>query len=193
MMKKRKEEKMKNKKLIIIGGIITCIFIGMILIFYQNRKKEENITEYIPAEEITQEQFRQTTISLYFVSKETKTLIPEARSIDVKEMMKEPYELLVKLLLEGPKNDTLQKTVPEGTKINKVAFQNGIVTIDFSKEFVENHPEGVEEESRTIYSLVNTLTQLNEVEGIKIVIDGEENKEFKDKKLNFKEIFVDRD
>ncbi|MFU2362245.1 MAG: GerMN domain-containing protein, partial [Clostridiales bacterium] len=37
---------------------------------------------------------------------------------------------------------------------------------------------------------VNTLTELNEVNGVKILINGQENKEFKGGKFNFKDTFT---
>ena len=37
---------------------------------------------------------------------------------------------------------------------------------------------------------MNTLTELNEVSGVKILINGQENKEFKDRKINFKDTFT---
>ncbi len=94
------------------------------------------------------------------------------------------------MLIEGPKNEGLEKVIPDGTKINKIEIKNGIVNIDVSKEFVENHKGGAEAESRTIYSIVNTLTGLNEVEAVKILIDGDNEAGFKDNLVNFKNAFV---
>lgn len=180
-----------NKKIVfIIIVFIIIVIIGGIFLF---RKKEKKIEEYTPVEEITDEQVRQTIVSLYFNSKETNMLMPEARSIDVKEITKEPYLTLINLLIQGTKSEKLENVIPEGTKVNCVELKENIVYIDFSKEFVDNHKGGAEEESKTIYSIVNTLTQLNEVDGIKILIDGEENKEFKDKYINFANVFVRKD
>ena len=186
---------MKNKKIIIIVAII--IVLGIIgYIIYRNitvNNNQEEITEYIPEEEITQEQLRTTIVSLYFKDKTTNTLMPEARTIDVKELIKDPYTILMNLLISGPKNERLESVIPEGTKINKIEIKNNILYIDLSKEFIENHKGGVEAESTTIYSVVNTLTQLNEVEGIKIIIDNEENKAFKDNAITFRDVFVKKD
>ena len=44
--------------------------------------------------------------------------------------------------------------------------------------------------TRAIYSIVNTLCELTEVNKIKILIDGEENKEFKDGKVKFDLLFT---
>ena len=65
--------------------------------------------------------------------------------------------------------------------------------VDLSKEFIENAPSGIDEESMVIYSIVNTLTELNEVTNVKFLINGEENKEFKDGKISFKETFKKND
>ena len=183
-----------NKKIICIVVLVIIIFIIVGGILWLNRNKNENkIEEYTPVEEITDEQYRQTIVSLYFNSKETNMLVPEARSVDVKEITKEPYLKLVDLLIQGTKSEKLENVIPEGTKVNSAKIKDNIVYVDLSKEFIENHKGGAEEESKTIYSIVNTLTQLNEVDGIKIIIDGEENKEFKDKYINFSNVFVRKD
>lgn len=148
------------------------------------------MVEYIPEEEIDVVGLRQTVVSLYFNKKDTNTLIPEARRVDVKELTKDPYIVLVKLLIDGPKNEGLEKVIPEGTKINKIELKNGTIYLDLSNEFIENHQGGAEAESRTIYSIVNTLVQLNEVEAVKILIDGNEDVNFKDNALSLKDAFV---
>lgn len=170
--------------LIIICLIIAAIF-GVYYFLVQNR--EINIIEYTPQEEISEEQMRQTIVSLYFKSGEE--LVPEARLIDVKQLLNNPYEEILKMLIEGPKNTNLEKTIPEGTKINKIQREKDILIIDFSKEIVENHKGGEKEERITINSILNTVTELTEINGIKILIDGQENKEFKDGKINFKNEF----
>lgn len=186
----------EHKKQVIILLIVIFIIaiVGGIYLYNKEKTKEiGQLVDYIPAEEITQEQLRRTIVSLYFSNKETQILIPEARTIDVKELVKQPYETLLKLLIEGPKDEKLERTIPEGTKINKVELKDKILYIDFSEEFVNNHIGGVEAESNTIYSIVNTLTQLNEIESIKILINGQENQAFADNQIKFNEIFVQKE
>lgn len=127
---------------------------------------------------------------MYFNQKDTNTLVPEARNIDVRELTKEPYQTLMNLLISGPKDEKLERTIPEGTKINKIELKENILRIDLSKEFIENHTQGVESQARTIYSIVNTMTGLNEVDAVKIIIDGDENSSFKDNGMTFKDVFV---
>ena len=176
-------------KRIITILIIICLIIAIIfgVYYFLIKNREVDIIEYTPQEEISEEQMRQTIVSLYFKSGEE--LIPEARLIDVKKLLNNPYEEILNMLIEGPKNDNLENTIPESVKINKIQKENDILIIDLSKEFIENHVGGEKEERITINSILNTMTELTEINGIKILIDGEENKEFKDGKINFKNIF----
>ncbi len=187
---------MKNKKIIVIF-LLLIIILGIIgyIIYHtlQENKQSSQITEYIPEEEIDVVGLRQTIVSLYFNQKDTNTLVPEARGIDVKELINDPYETLMNLLIAGPKSDKLENVIPEGTKVNKIELKDNILNIDLSREFVENHIGGVEAESRTIYSIVNSLTQLNEIEAIKILVDGKDDASFKDNAISLKEPFVKKD
>ena len=178
-----------KKKLIIIVSAVIIILVGIMIYFYLTKEKAVSV-EYQPEEEITNEQMRQTIVSLYYKNKDTKELMPEGRVIDSKELLENPYKKLVELLIEAPKNDKLESAIPEGTKVNNAKIEGDIVYLDLSKEFIENHAGGQEEESLTIYSIVNTLTELTEVNSIKILIDGKEDESFKNGKINFSEPFL---
>lgn len=181
-----------NKKIIMIIILILILLIGG-WILWSRQNKQELTADYTPQEEISDEQLRQTIVSLYFKNKNTDELVPEGRLIDVKLLLNEPYKTLMQFLIDGPKNEKSEKLIPEGTKINKIELKNDIVYIDLSKEFVENHKGGEQLESNTIYSIVNTMTQLTEVNGVKILIDGEADKGFKDGKIKFDDAFVKLD
>lgn len=180
-----------NKKTIILI-IIILILLGIGVWYFLNYQKNNKIkqNEIIPEEEISEEQMRQTIVSLYFYNENTKSLVSEGRLIDAKELIKEPYKELMQLLVNGPQNNNLNKTIPDGTKINKAELKGDVLYLDLSKEFIENHVGGEEQESITIYSIVNTMTKLTEVNAVKILIDGEENKAFKDNKIKFDDPFV---
>lgn len=178
------------KKKVIFSIIILIILIGIGVWYFLTKDNEEQINEIIPEEEISEEQMRQTIVSLYFYNTDTKSLVPEGRLIDVKELVEDPYRKLMELLIEGPQNASLSKTIPDGTRINKIELKGDTLYIDLSAEFIDNHSGGEEQESATIYSIVNTMTNLTEVNSVKILIDGEENKAFKDNKIKFDDPFV---
>lgn len=171
---------MKNKKIIIIFLFLLIVILvgGYFGIKYvKNKKEKTQIEEYIPEEEITEEQLRQTIVSLYFPNKETNEINPEARLIDINKIINTPYEELINLLMEGPKNEKNKKIIPENTKVEKVYLENDCLVIDFSKEFLNYNKE---EKDIMIKCIVNTLTELTEVNKIKILIHNEQNEEFKE-------------
>lgn len=137
---------------------------------------------------MTEEQERQTMISLYYTNVETNTLMPEARVIDAKNLLENPYKTLTEYLMEVPKNEKLKSSIAEGTKINNAERKGDIVTLDLSKEFIEN--KNADEINLAIFSIANTLTELNEVNSVKILIDGEENKEIEGTDIVLNKEFV---
>ncbi len=185
---------MKNKKIIMYVGIILIVLIllGVGYIIYNNVKnnKEQVIYEYTPEEEITGEQLRQTVITLYFLDPNTYALSPEARQIDAKELIDNPYELLINLLIEGPKNENLLKLIPENTKLNSAQIKDNILYIDFSEEFIKEQNLGKEQEELILKSIVNTVTELTEINKVAILIDGKEDSGFPDEELMFNKVFV---
>lgn len=190
---------MKNKKVmfyIIAIAIILLIILGIILFLNRSNSNENinnEIVEYTPQEEFSDDEIRKTIISLYFKNIETNSLIAEAKCIDVKDLSKDPYTYLINLLISGPENEKLESAIPEGTKVNSCTLKGNTLYVDLSKEFIDNAPSGIVEESMVIYSIINTLTELNEVSNVKFLINGEENKSFKDGKISFKDVFAKND
>lgn len=173
---------MKNKKIGIIFFLVLVVILigGYFGIQYVKNKEEKETTvkEYIPEEEIAEEQVRQTIVSLYFPNKETNEISPEARLIDIKEIINDAYEKLVNLLIEGPKNEKNKKIIPDGTRLNKTYLEGDCVVLDFSTEFLNYTKENEKEKKNLINCIVNTLTELTEINKVKILIDGNENTEF---------------
>ena len=77
------------------------------------------------------------------------------------------------LTVNGKKHDIIpngfKSLLPSNTKVNNISLKNGILTIDFSKEF-NNIKE--EYETKLIESLTYTLTSIKGIEKIAIYIDG---------------------
>lgn len=99
-------------KIIIIIAVIAVIICILMIV----KNKTTKPIQYEPQEEISGEQERKTIISLYFVNKKTKEVAPEARMIDVKDLINEPYNVLINFLIEGPK----MKILKNNTRRNKI-------------------------------------------------------------------------
>lgn len=100
--------------------------------------------------------------------------------IDIKEMLNKPYEKLINLLIEGPKNEKQEKVIPENTKLLKASIAGDCVTLDFSVEFLNYDKNNKQAKENLVNSIVNTLTELTEINKVKFLIDGKENAEFKE-------------
>lgn len=187
---------LKNKKIVIIS-VVVVIVIAIIIIVCCNmgvEKIENNIVEneIIPEEEISDEQLRETTISLYFIN-ENNEITAEIRKIDSKNLLNNPYQEVMNLLLEGPKYNNLKSAMPEGVKVNSIKKSGECLIIDFSKEFIENQVDDVEMQGLVISQIVDTMTQFTEINSVKILIDGEENQCFKNGNIKFEQIFIRED
>ena len=176
---------MENAKIKIIYGVIAAVIVvgGIFVIKNLKEANEENETlvgDYTPEAEITEDQARQTIVSLYFPGKDSHELMPEARLVDVKELMNIPYEKIFNMLLEGPKNEKLECIIPENTKVLKTYLDKDCLVFDLSKDFLDFKKKKERAKENMINSIVNTLTELTEVNGVKFLIEGQENEEFKD-------------
>lgn len=125
-----------------------------------------------------------TPVKLYFTNEDNSKLLAEIRYISFDRKKNGPEnkatEILIQLI-KGPGEGTgLKPTIPQGTKIHSpIKVEGKIATVDLSKEFIENHSGEKEAEKTTIYSIVNSLTQVNGIEKIQFKIEGEKQERFK--------------
>lgn len=165
----------KNKKKII--AIITLILIILIGIFIFNNisieKNEDKYQDYTPQEEITEEQMRQTKVILYFANSETGEIESEIKVVDANLLIKEPYKEIMNWLIKGPQSSNLKKLIPEGTALHDIKVEKSCAIINLSSEFLNYETE--ENKLKIINSIVNSLTNLKEINSVKFLINGEEN------------------
>ena len=164
------------KKNTIISIIIFIAIILGIYFIYKNieiKKVENEYQDYTPEEEISDSQTRQTKIILYFENIETGELETEIKLIDANLLIKNPYKELIDLLIKGPQSSNLKKLVPDGTRLNDVKIEKNCAIINFSEEFLNYENE--EKKLKIINSIVNTLTNLKEINSVSFLINGEKN------------------
>lgn len=165
----------KNRKKII--AIITLILIILIAIFIYNNISIENkgdeYQDYTPQEEISEEQIRQTKVILFFANSETGELESETRIVDANLLIKEPYKEIMNWLIKGPQSSNLKKLIPDGTALHDIKVEKSCAIINVSNEFLNFETE--ENKLKIINSIVNTLTNLKEINSVKFLINGEQN------------------
>lgn len=111
-------------------------------------------------------------VVLYFSDEEELSLVPEIREIQAKQSQSLENQIVEQLIL-GPKEKGHFQTVPPETKIRNIKTEGGICYVDLSNEFISKHTGGSTAEIFTIYSIVNSLTELKDVKKVQFLIDGE--------------------
>lgn len=124
-----------------------------------------------------------TPIRLYFANADNTKLKLEIRYIDTAEAKKSTSNLasvIVRELIKGPSDETtFKRTIPAEAKLRTpVSISGKVATVDMSKEFRTKHKGGKDAEKMTIYSIVNSLTELQDIEKVKFTIAGKTQKEY---------------
>jgi len=183
--KNRKSKKKKNNLKIIFTLIVFALIIifsyiifnkfivpawekykGMPVVSKEVPYKEEERKEVqpVPTEEMVE-------VTLYFSDSQAMYLVPEKRKIlQTSSLARQAVIELIK----GPENSDLYSTIPEGTQINEIYIADDIAYIDLSEEIFKNHPGGSSGELMTVYSIVNTLTEIPPIKGVQILVGGNE-------------------
>ena len=93
-------------------------------------------------------------------------------------LIKEPEKELINLLIKGPQGSNLKKLIPDGTVVHDVKIDKSCAIINVSNEFLNY--ENDENKLKIINSIVNTLTNLKEINSVKFLINGEQNEKLPD-------------
>ena len=166
---------MKNKKLffILISVLIIIVIILFFIIKNFNQKstsdEESNYSDYTPEEEISSEQLRETIVTLFFLDSTSGDLKSESKIVDSAVLLQNPYKTLIELLLKGPQGENLTNVFPDGTVILDATFEKNCAKLNFSQELLNFKDET--QKYNIINCLLNTLTQLKEVDSIQILVN----------------------
>ncbi|MDD4570073.1 MAG: GerMN domain-containing protein [Tepidanaerobacteraceae bacterium] len=114
------------------------------------------------------------TITLYFPDEQAMHIVPEQRNVDKDESLE---VTVVKELMKGPETPGLTgPTIPKEAKLLSVEIKNEIAYVNFSRELIEKHVGGSTGEIMTIVPIVNSLTELPEIEKVQFLVEGKKEK-----------------
>jgi len=176
---KPKQGFLKSKKTLFII-VLVLVLAGLILISKKTGFDQTNLKEGVTriaayVDELTVP-LRLTTwkATLYFADESSDLLIKEFRSLSSVKSPEKMSEALIEELIKGPDAKGI-RTLPEQTRLLSVDLLNdGLIVVDFSKEFTEFDPGGSSTEIITVYSIVNSLiTNIKAVSRVRIIQEGE--------------------
>ena len=108
-------------------------------------------------------------LTLYFPNSDGTGVIATDRTVVVKNL--ETIKAMFKELETPPTG--LEKPLPKGTiLLGATVGTDGVATINLSPEFQKNFGGGSTGEQMTMYSIVNTLTTLENVKSVQFLLDG---------------------
>lgn len=110
----------------------------------------------------------QRTMKLYFASGEK--LVAEQRHVERQGGLW--AAAAVRELIAGPKDDGNRAVLPAETELLSLRVVDGLAYVDLSEEAAKQHSGGTLGESLTIYSIVNTLTELPEIDSVQFLLEG---------------------
>ena len=110
-----------------------------------------------------------STLNLYFASKDGTKLVKETRTVHYSTNVS-MEKLIMEQLIEGTKKSGNMSTLPSGTKIISISVADGVCYINLSDSFKNQNAEVNEE--IVLYSIVNSLTELQGVSKVQIAVNG---------------------
>ncbi len=146
--------------------IVLLFIVGLVFVFVYGYQQQPAVDEVLqpqpaPAEEVA--------VTLFFSDAYAQCLVAETRTLPAGDDL--PLRIL-QALSEGPLSDELVGTIPQGARVLSVAIENGLAVVDYSEELRTNHPGGSAGELLTAYAIVGSLTALDEVEAVQILLEG---------------------
>lgn len=161
------------KTLTQFGGIIDYVSFnidGTWLADAQGTTLRMKNTDYV--EEITNnlEYLDEATLYLYFACPEGNGLV--GTSTTLKYYNTVPMaSVVLDALIRGPVSENGLPVVSANTQVKSVYIKEGICQVDFNRGFLEK--VGEQNFALNVYGVVNSLMELEDVNGVQITVDGQ--------------------
>ncbi|SDZ29056.1 Sporulation and spore germination [Proteiniborus ethanoligenes] len=131
-------------------------------------------------------------IELFFPNKNKSTLVKEVRNVNSEN--EKPETVVINELFKGTKDSSLANIIPDEANMISIHIQNSVIYLNLNKAFI-NEKIDEKEEALIIYSIVNSLTSLENIHKVQILIQGKRTDKFNKYKLNepigFSNIIID--
>lgn len=153
---------MNKVKIITVLFAIIIAIVGTLLL-NSNREETDNLS--------SMSNENQTKIILYFSNITTGELVKEYRYVNISDIKNNMPKTIIDELLKGPENDEFVSMIPSGTEVNSIDIEDSKIIVDFNMEFgkeTENELENLHK----IYSVVNSLTEITEINEVEIRVEG---------------------
>ncbi|MDD6564033.1 MAG: GerMN domain-containing protein [Clostridiales bacterium] len=139
------------------------------------RDRDNKPLGYISASDINLETEEYSSemmeVTLYFADSSGKKLKPEKRTIKITDQ--QPVEqYLINELINGTESKELKSILSKKTVLVSADVDENICYLNFKANFLDDNSGTTEHEKLVIYSIVNSLTELNTISKVQFYMDG---------------------
>jgi len=123
----------------------------------------------------------QVAIHLFYPQKHYDILKEEVRIVNLEN--KKLETVVIEELLKGTQKSEFRNIIPNGVKVLSVYLQDDIAYVNFNKALIKEDLDE-SEEALIIYSIVNSLTTIENIDKVQILIEGEKREKLNRYKIN---------
>ena len=128
-----------------------------------------------PGEQI--HSYQNAVIDLYFANEAGNALVKETREVHYSSNIS-LEKLVMERLIAGPKGSALKRTIPEETKLINISVVDGSCYVNLDDGFKNQNYEV--QEPIVIYSIVNSLSALDNISRVQISVNGQAKGKYRD-------------
>lgn len=110
-------------------------------------------------------------VTLYFPQKDSQRLVKEIRTIRVTDQ--QPIaRYIINELIKGPGHENMTEALSKDTVLLSVETSDNICFVNFKANFLDKNSGSAEEEKLAIYAIVDSLTELEQIQRVQFLMDG---------------------
>lgn len=109
-------------------------------------------------------------MKIYFIDPMTGLMVPENRTVSIQN--NQLIESVMKAIQAGPKNKKLISPLDELVRVESVTFERKACYISLNRIFINNPIWNQQDKTLILTSIVNTLTELEQVQSVQFLIEG---------------------
>lgn len=124
---------------------------------------------------------KRTTLTLYYANESKDALVKKIQDV-VYESTYSIEKDVINRLIQGPSEEGFYRTLPENLQLISIGVKDKICYVNFDSSFLTDALpiDG----NLIIYSIVNSLTELADVQRVQIMVDGDSDIVFRDISLS---------
>ena len=116
-------------------------------------------------------------VILYFADKQTGKLSSETRNIKVNDQL--PLaQYVINELIQGTAENEHTDVLSKDTVLIGVNISDNICFVNFESSFLNKNSGSKEKEELAVYSIVDSLTELNNIARVQFLVDGKKEEKF---------------